>query len=191
METKTSLEMLRIMMRREYTIPTFQRKLVWTADQVLSLVKSASDGYPIGPILLWEKTYNDIVILDGQQRFSALTGMVPGSDEIAPHQVGWDFSRDEWVINSDSDSVITLNDWLTSDFAEKLEMFKRIGYTLGEEYLPGLQKLDDIELLLVAIYTLTDATREEAVRSFYLLNSKGTRISEEELSVLIQNKERA
>jgi uncharacterized protein with ParB-like and HNH nuclease domain len=73
-------------------IPAFQRGFVWNQDQVLELIDSIYNDYPIGSILLWnslerlnstrniggflipdrEPQYPVNYVLDGQQRLSAI-----------------------------------------------------------------------------------------------------------------------
>lgn len=72
-------------------IPNFQRKYIWQPDQVLELLDSVWNGYPIGSILVWETTekldeHNPLklrleelskgkrkqYLLDGQQRLVTL-----------------------------------------------------------------------------------------------------------------------
>jgi hypothetical protein len=83
-------------------IPDFQRAFVWKVDQVIKLLDSVYNDYPIGSILLWEtqKELNSLrnvggiklpepranypvnYVLDGQQRLSTLFGVLHhGSEE--------------------------------------------------------------------------------------------------------------
>ena len=94
-----SLELHSIPRRLEqtsnYLLPSFQRRFVWDEDNVLALLDSIKNGYPIGNIILWRKpegydpeeidplskpiiggmkrtasaTY---FVIDGQQRLTAL-----------------------------------------------------------------------------------------------------------------------
>src|SRR5271157_1822295 len=79
----------------EIRIPAFQRDFVWREKQMLELLESVVEGYPIGSILLWavdepmlkiaptELTSFPLVpekfptsyVLDGMQRLSTLYGV--------------------------------------------------------------------------------------------------------------------
>jgi hypothetical protein len=84
-------------------IPNFQRSFVWKTDQVIKLLDSVYNDYPIGSILLWETKerldslrnvggiqlpdpradYPVNYVLDGQQRLSSLFGVLHhGADEF-------------------------------------------------------------------------------------------------------------
>lgn len=92
-------------------IPNFQRSFVWKTGQIIKLLYSVYNDYPIGSILLWETKeklralrnvggihlpdpradYPVNYVLDGQQRLSSLFGVIHhGADEIeiAPSDIG-------------------------------------------------------------------------------------------------------
>src|SRR5690242_17633984 len=76
----------------EIRIPAFQRDFVWKEKQMLELLDSVLEGYPIGSILLWAvdrpmlktapteitsfpfvpETFPTSYVLDGMQRLSTL-----------------------------------------------------------------------------------------------------------------------
>lgn len=76
----------------EFHVPVFQRPYVWTDAQVVRLLDSLLAGYSVGPLLCWDRTartlpaaahlagltfpgknsYTKRVVIDGQQRLSAL-----------------------------------------------------------------------------------------------------------------------
>src|SRR3989344_1335682 len=79
----------------EVKVPPLQRPFVWKIDQIIKLLESIYNDYPIGSILLWEThenlpaqrniagfkipdkepEYPHYYVLDGQQRLSALYGV--------------------------------------------------------------------------------------------------------------------
>ena len=78
-------------------IPDFQRGYIWTKDQVMDLLESVWNGYPLGSLLLWktneklkildplnlrlpEPTPNSdrLYLLDGQQRLISLYSVIHG-----------------------------------------------------------------------------------------------------------------
>lgn len=73
-------------------LPEFQRGYVWNRDQVRGLMRSLYRGYPVGGLLMWETTADDInvrgaaggsgtrqLLLDGQQRVTSMYGVVRGT----------------------------------------------------------------------------------------------------------------
>ncbi|MEU0242604.1 DUF262 domain-containing protein [Nocardiopsis sp. NPDC006198] len=72
-------------------LPEFQRGYVWNQDQVRGLMLSLYRGHPVGSLLLWETSADDmavrgglvgsgthLLLLDGQQRVTSLYGVVRG-----------------------------------------------------------------------------------------------------------------
>lgn len=55
-----------------YIIPKYQRKYIWTKDQVENLAISLIRGLPIPPIYVYRNEEKQMVILDGQQRMLSL-----------------------------------------------------------------------------------------------------------------------
>lgn len=75
-------------------LPEFQRGYVWNRDQVRGLMRSLYRGYPVGGLLIWETTSDDIpvrgsaagsgtrqLLLDGQQRVTSMYGVIRGTAE--------------------------------------------------------------------------------------------------------------
>ena len=78
-------------------IPDFQRGYIWTKDQVMDLLESVWNGYPLGSILLWKTNEklkerdplslrlseptpgsDRLYLLDGQQRLISLYSVIHG-----------------------------------------------------------------------------------------------------------------
>lgn len=55
-----------------YVIPKYQRKFIWSQDQVQSLAISLLRGLPIPPIYVYRNENGQLEILDGQQRMVSL-----------------------------------------------------------------------------------------------------------------------
>lgn len=73
-------------------LPEFQRGYVWNRDQVRGLMRSLYRAYPVGGLLVWETSSEDITVrgaaagsgtrqllLDGQQRVTSLYGVIRGT----------------------------------------------------------------------------------------------------------------
>lgn len=101
-------------------IPTFQRRpSVWTNDQVIDLLDSVRQGYPIGSLLFWlttthlkserniggfelpdtPETYPRNYVLDGQQRLTAIYAVLTRApDSLDPRfQVLYDLREKTFI----------------------------------------------------------------------------------------------
>jgi Protein of unknown function DUF262. len=73
---------------KEIAIPEIQRPFVWKSDQIRDLIDSLYNGYPIGYLIIWqnpdtvdkngEKTIGKKIMIDGQQRITALMTSIVG-----------------------------------------------------------------------------------------------------------------
>lgn len=73
---------------KEISIPEIQRPFVWKSDQIRDLIDSLYNGYPIGYLIIWqnpdtvdkngEKTIGKKIMIDGQQRITALMTSIVG-----------------------------------------------------------------------------------------------------------------
>jgi len=59
--------------RMAFTLPAYQRDVVWSRAQQLAFVRSVWDGQPVSPVVVWERSWSEpVAVLDGQQRLTAL-----------------------------------------------------------------------------------------------------------------------
>ncbi|MEA3445036.1 MAG: DUF262 domain-containing protein, partial [Bacteroidota bacterium] len=76
----------------EIAIPEIQRPFVWDSSQVRDLMDSLYQGYPVGYIIAWRNpnvrlkdgtiSEGKKVLIDGQQRVTALTTAILGQEVI-------------------------------------------------------------------------------------------------------------
>ena len=76
----------------EIGLPEMQRPFVWKPKQVRDLIDSLYRGYPIGFIVTWQnqdadlkfggKGQNKEIIIDGQQRITALSAALEGNQVV-------------------------------------------------------------------------------------------------------------
>lgn len=76
----------------EIAIPEMQRPFVWDSTKVRDLIDSLYKGYPIGYIIIWKNPdvkLKDVtlsigkkIVIDGQQRITALTAAITGREVI-------------------------------------------------------------------------------------------------------------
>ena len=95
--------------RMSFTLPAYQRDVVWSRAQQLAFVRSVWDGQPVSPIVVWERTWSEpVAVLDGQQRLTALG--VPmlradGSVNEVP-RFTLDIAAGEWLDTDPGDRVV-------------------------------------------------------------------------------------
>lgn len=83
----------------DFVIPEIQRPFVWKRSQVRDLIDSLYNGYPTGYIITWKnpdvqtkdggKANGKKVLIDGQQRITALMASIAGKDVLDQ-----DFNKD-------------------------------------------------------------------------------------------------
>ena len=76
----------------EIAIPEIQRPFVWDSTKVRDLIDSLYKGYPIGYIIIWKNpdvklkdgtlSIGKKIVIDGQQRITALTAAITGREVI-------------------------------------------------------------------------------------------------------------
>ncbi|MCP5550525.1 MAG: DUF262 domain-containing protein [Akkermansiaceae bacterium] len=79
----------------EIAIPEIQRPFVWNTTQVRDLLDSLHKGYPVGYLIAWKNPAVRLkdgttaegkrVLIDGQQRVTALMGAVLGHKVVDKH----------------------------------------------------------------------------------------------------------
>ncbi len=194
----------------EIKIPKFQRGFVWKRDDVLKLLESVFQGYPIGSLLFWRteqklKDEKDIegftlpstlekyptnYVLDGQQRLTTIYGVLSYNGPIdQPHilNVVYDLRKKEIRHRQPSD-----NQWCLPLSLMPPEEFVR--YNQFQQSLASLPDANNlnIEALRVTntfreyeipVVTLTEKTLEEVCPIFERINSTGTKLTVYDLMV--------
>ncbi|GAB3303091.1 GmrSD restriction endonuclease domain-containing protein [Hymenobacter tenuis] len=182
-------------------LPKFQRPFVWKRKEVLRLMDSIYNGYPVGSILLWytseklasERAIGDLeisndevyyptnYILDGQQRLSSLCGALywSGTDINSIWNVAFDLDKEEFIHPKDELRIeyFPLNKLLnTSDFINQCKSFeahpKRDKFYKNAENL--LRSIKDYK---IAVVRIGDITIHEVAPIFERINSTGRKLT--------------
>lgn len=76
-------------------IPEMQRPFVWDSSKVRDLVDSLYKGFPVGYIIVWQnpdvklkdgtKSSGKKVLIDGQQRITAMAAAIVGQEVLDDH----------------------------------------------------------------------------------------------------------
>lgn len=79
-------------------IPEMQRPFVWDATQVRDLMDSLYKGFPVGYIIVWQNPSVKLkdgtvaigkkVLIDGQQRITAMAAAIVGQEVLDSHYNG-------------------------------------------------------------------------------------------------------
>ncbi|KJG06649.1 hypothetical protein UB33_08840 [Photobacterium angustum] len=182
-------------------LPKFQRPFVWKKEDILKLLDSVYQGYPIGSVLLWltreklaaERKIADLEInerpneyptnylLDGQQRLSTLCGALywNGEDKNSIWNIVFDVEK-EVFIHPKGDLKITefpLNKIInTSDFLAQCRAFdaledKDIFYERAERLLNAIKDYK------IAAVRIGDMSLDEVAPIFERINSSGRQLT--------------
>jgi len=192
----------------EVKIPKFQRGFVWQKSDVLALLESLLQGYPIGSLLFWRteqklKSERDIqgfslpptpdkyptnYVLDGQQRLTTIYGVLSykGSPD-QPHilSVAYDLRKKELRHRQPRDPQWCLPLNVMFDFARFNQFQQSLtalpdGNELNDEALRVNETLREYQ---VPVVTLTERTLDEVCPIFERINSTGTKLTVYDLMV--------
>lgn len=118
-------------------LPEMQRPFVWTPLKVSNLIDSLYKGYPIGYIITWQnpaanlknggQSGNKQIIIDGQQRLTALRAALSGEKIVTKK---YQTSRIKIAFNPSTESFATLNSAIEKDplWIDDISIFFKPGY---------------------------------------------------------------
>lgn len=181
-------------------MPAFQRGFVWDRKQVIELLESIFEGFPIGSVLLWKAHKKELnletpekstfprlpekfptnYILDGLQRLSTLYAVFHYTPELHDKKfhVAFDLDDKEFVPGDDTrKTVLPLN-----------VLFRPTDFIRYHSELASLRKgpeliksavdlLSTFQEYLVPIVTIEGRSASDVVKIFERINSTGTRLS--------------
>jgi hypothetical protein len=193
-------------------IPAFQRGFVWKQNQVIDLLDSIYNDYPIGSILLWNSNdrlkssrniggfeiperddqYPVNYVLDGQQRLSAIYGTFCKNRTLAPENERYKVDPSIFNIYFDLD-----DDRFAHDTDVNLEhrnfpaayLFDIEDFVKGVQGYPSHLKAKAQHLLSkfqnyeVPVVTTSKRTKEEVGIIFERINNTGTRLTTLDLMI--------
>lgn len=190
--------------RGNIKIPVFQREYVWNDEQIMSLLDSIYQGYPVGSLLFWStkqtlehernlggfnlpETPEDFpvnYVLDGQQRLTTLFGVFNSGMKTSDAELADRFNvcfvpRTEEFVNyklADPEESINLRTIL--DTTKLLPELQRFDQEMAIKIATLTERFKDYEFPVV---TIKDRTNQEVCRVFQRINSSGTSLSTLEL----------
>ena len=188
-------------------LPEMQRPFVWSTAKVRDLIDSLYNGYPIGYIVTWQNpavglkndssSNNKEIIIDGQQRLTALKAALSGEKVVSQQYITkrikisfkpstGEFNTLNSAIEKDPLWINDISDIFKSDFnsysyvtdnAKKLGMAPEdLGATLQKVLAIRQSEIGDIKLgYNLSIGAVTDI--------FNRINSKGVSLSSADLAM--------
>lgn len=192
-------------------IPEIQRPFVWDASKVRDLIDSLYHGYPVGYIIIWQNpdvrlkdgttSIGRKVIIDGQQRITALTAAIVGKEVLSS-----DYKKKNIIIafNPINEAFEVRNPAIEKDIAwipdiSKIFMPGFSSYKFINEYSAKNQiddeetkaKLNEIITQLVQIQNNNmgvielshELDIEQVTNIFIRINSKGVVLSQADFAM--------
>ncbi len=191
-------------------LPEFQRGYVWNRDQVRGLMRSLYRSYPVGGLLVWETTSQDITVrgtvagsgnrqllLDGQQRVTSMYGVIRGTpppffEGDANAFTGLYFNVDKEVFEfyaptkmAGDPTWVNVTELFRKGPVEYLTAFPGVESDVLKTYLGRLNRIKEIENRNFNSEKITGAgtTVDEVVDIFNKVNSGGTKLSKGDLAL--------
>ncbi len=201
-----SVEHLTTIFRRiesgKIVVPAFQRTFVWEQQDVLELLRSVYNGYPIGSILLWAADreflrisdadeipfprnpieYPVNYVLDGLQRLSSLYGVFHYGERTTSDifDISFDLNGESFIHSSEI-NIFSYPVPLNALFNPRRMIEVQRGLIENGMGDDALSRLTDLQArfqeYMIPLVTLSERDLEEVVVIFERVNSTGTRLS--------------
>jgi hypothetical protein len=187
----------------EIAIPEIQRPFVWDGSQVRDLLDSLYQGYPVGYLIAWRNpdvqlkdgttASGKMILIDGQQRVTALTAAIIGQQVINKEYrkvhitIAFNPMEERFEV---SNPAITKDAAWISDISTivsgKVDLFDAVEKYLADnpatdkaKVKASLRNLTDIAKKQIGLIELShDLDIETVTEIFIRINSKGTVLSQ-------------
>jgi len=193
-------------------IPAFQRGFVWKQNQVIDLLDSIYNDYPIGSILLWnsndrlkssrniggfeiperEDQYPVNYVLDGQQRLSAIYGTFCKNRTLAPENERYKvdpsifdiyFDLDDDRFAHDTDLNLEHRNFRAACLFDIEDFVKSVQGYPSELKTKAQGLLSKFQNYEVPVVTTFKRSKEEVGIIFERINNTGTRLTTFDLMI--------
>jgi len=190
-------------------IPEMQRSFVWDSSKVRDLIDSLYNGFPIGYIIEWQNpdvklkdgsmAIGKRVLIDGQQRITAMTAAIVGKEVLDDHykwrRISIAFNPQEEKFEVSNTAIKKSPKWIP-DIAPVLEpSFDTFSFVMEycekndikdkmSEINKIINKLREIQNNSLGVITL-DATLDiDSVNEIFIrINSKGEALSQADFAM--------
>lgn len=190
----------------EIAIPEIQRPFVWDATKVRDLMDSLYQGYPVGYVIAWKNpnvrlkdgslSEGKKVLIDGQQRVTALTAAVLGEYvvnktyervkiKIAFHPVDERFEVQNPAILKDKTWVHDIADAINGDLFELVDGYFENNPDVDKKAVrSAFSNLMNIPKKQIGLIELaSDLDIETVTEIFIRINSKGVVLSQADFAM--------
>ncbi len=191
----------------EIAIPEMQRPFVWDTSKVRDLMDSLYQGYPVGYIIIWKNpdvklkdgtfSTGKKIVIDGQQRITALTAAIAGQEvinqnykkvriKISFNPVDEKFEVYNPAIGKDSKFIDDISELFKpgfSDFNFSIEYANQNGVN-PSDINKTITKLKAITGNNIGVIDLNQDLDIETVTDIFIrINSKGTVLSQADFAM--------
>ncbi|WP_125605906.1 DUF262 domain-containing protein [Lapidilactobacillus bayanensis] len=185
----------------EIELPELQRPFVWPSVKVRDLIDSLYNGFPVGYIIIWNnpqvqlKSGNNAsgkkIIIDGQQRMTALKAAISGQEVMDQHfrqrRIKIAFNPFTEAFATTTAAIVRDKQWIPdiallfrddySDF-EFIPKFAEQNEVEPREIAPQIQKVSQLVTNDIGNIILSSQLNiQEVTEIFNRINSKGTVLS--------------
>ncbi|MGL4874353.1 MAG: DUF262 domain-containing protein [Clostridium sp.] len=175
-----------------YVIPKYQRKYIWTQEQVENLAISLIRGLPIPPIYVYRNENKEMVILDGQQRMLSLLLYYKGKYIKNKKDVQIELQKlmdDEELINGDKtfsevlEEKYNLKDvnYMLRYIEDNEEKEIQINYSMLPKNIRRTVDFTNISVIEIKVNSESGEESRVLYKVFENLNSAGTPLKNQEL----------
>lgn len=190
----------------EIAIPEIQRPFVWDSSKVRDLMDSLYQGYPIGYIIAWRNpnvrlkdgsiSEGKKVLIDGQQRITALTAAVIGQYvinktyqrikiKIAFNPIEEKFEVQNPAILKDKTWLHDISEVINGSVLKIVREYLKLNPVADEEHIEkSITRLINIPKKQIGLIELSpDLDIETVTEIFIRINSKGVVLSQADFAM--------
>ncbi len=191
---------------KEIAIPEIQRPFVWDSSKVRDLMDSLYQGYPIGYVIAWRNpnvrlkdgslSEGKKVLIDGQQRVTALTAAILGQYvvnktyervkiKIAFHPIDERFEVQNPAILKDKTWLPDISQAINGDLFEIADHYFELNPTVDKKQVRNaFSTLVNIPKKQIGLIELApDLDIETVTEIFIRINSKGVVLSQADFAM--------
>jgi len=190
----------------EIAIPEIQRPFVWDSSKVRDLMDSLYEGYPIGYIIAWRNpnirlkdgtlSEGKKILIDGQQRITALTAAILGhyvinknyqriKIKIAFNPVNEKFEVQNPAILRDKVWLPDISEVINGNVFRIVSDYLKLNPEVNEENIQNtISRLNNIPRKQIGLIELSsDLDIETVTEIFIRINSKGVILSQADFAM--------
>ncbi|MCZ2395753.1 MAG: DUF262 domain-containing protein [Chitinophagales bacterium] len=190
----------------EIAIPEIQRPFVWDSSKVRDLMDSLYQGYPVGYVIAWRNpnvrlkdgslSEGKKILIDGQQRVTALTAAILGQDvinktyervkiKISFHPIDEKFEVQNPAILKDKTWLADISQAINGDLFEVADHYFELNPDVDKKQVRNaFSNLMNIPKKQIGIIELApDLDIETVTEIFIRINSKGVVLSQADFAM--------